>query len=60
MAKLQQKRKPVKRLIRHGSGGTKSIRRSRIENLKVMINNKEYVDEAIQKLANSLTSGLMK
>lgn len=60
MAKLQQKQKPVKRLIRHESGDTKVMRRSRIENLKVMINNKEYVDEAIQKLANSLTSGLMK
>jgi hypothetical protein len=36
------------------------LRKSRIENLKTMINNKDYVDEAIVKLANSLTSGLMK
>ena len=35
-------------------------RRSRIEKLKVMINNEDYINEAIQKLANSLTSGLMK
>jgi hypothetical protein len=58
MAKLKQK--PVKRLMRHGSGDTKVMRKSRIEDLKIMINNKDYVDEAIQKLANSLTSGLMK
>jgi len=38
----------------------KSFRRSKIESLKEMINNEEYVNEAISKLANSLTSGLMK
>jgi hypothetical protein len=37
-----------------------SRRRNRIENLKTMINNEDYVKEAIKKLANSLTSGLMK
>ncbi len=36
------------------------LRKSRIENLKTMINNNDYVNEAIIKLANSLTSGLMK
>ncbi len=36
------------------------LRKTRIENLKIMINNKDYVNEAIVKLANSLTSGLMK
>ena len=36
------------------------LRKSRIENLKTMINKKEYVDEAISKLANSLSSGLLK
>ena len=36
------------------------LRKNRIETLKTMINNKDYVDEAIVKLANSLTSGLMK
>jgi hypothetical protein len=35
-------------------------RQNRIEKLKVMINNEDYLNEAIQKLANSLTSGLMK
>ena len=35
-------------------------RQTRIEKLKVMINNEDYLNEAIQKLANSLTSGLMK
>ena len=37
-----------------------SLRRKRIENLKQMINNEDYMNEAITKLANSLTSGLMK
>jgi hypothetical protein len=36
------------------------LRKSRIEDLKTMINNKDYVEQAIIKLANSLTSGLMK
>jgi len=46
--------------MRYGNGDSKVMRKSRIEDLKVMINNTDYVDEAIQKLANSLTSGLMK
>ena len=37
-----------------------SLRRTRIAQLKEMIENEEYVDEAIQKLAGSLTTGLMK
>jgi len=36
------------------------LRRNRIEQLKIMINNEEYLSEAVVKLANSLTSGLMK
>jgi anti-sigma28 factor (negative regulator of flagellin synthesis) len=36
------------------------MRRKRIEQLKTMINNEEYLAEAVVKLANSLTSGLMK
>lgn len=36
------------------------MRRKRIEQLKTMINNEEYLAEAVIKLANSLTSGLMK
>jgi len=37
-----------------------ALRRKRIENLKQMIHNEDYMNEAITKLANSLTSGLMK
>ncbi len=37
-----------------------TLRRTRIEQLKKMINNEEYLSEAVLKLANSLTSGLMK
>jgi hypothetical protein len=37
-----------------------SLRRTRIALLKEMIENDEYVDEAIRKLAGSLTTGLMK
>jgi hypothetical protein len=35
-------------------------RRTKIDQLKEMIDNEEYVNEAIQKLAGSLTTGLMK
>jgi hypothetical protein len=37
-----------------------ALRRNRIEDLKERINDDEYVREAIRKLANSLTTGLMK
>jgi hypothetical protein len=37
-----------------------SLRQTKIEQLKEMIENEEYVNEAIQKLAGSLTTGLMK
>ena len=37
-----------------------SQRKTRIEQLKEMIENEEYVNEAIQKLAGSLTTGLMR
>ena len=36
------------------------IRRTRIEELKTMINNEDYISEAVVKLARSLTTGLMK
>ena len=36
------------------------LRKNRIEQLKTMINNEDYLTEAVTKLANSLTSGLMK
>jgi hypothetical protein len=45
--------RPVK-----GDHGTP--RRKRIESLKQMIDNEEYVKEAITKLAKTLTSGLMQ
>ena len=35
-------------------------RQTKIDQLKEMIDNEEYVNEAIQKLAGSLTTGLMK
>ena len=37
-----------------------SLRRTRIDQLKEMIENEEYVNEAIQKLAGALTTGLMR
>lgn len=37
-----------------------AMRRKRIEQLKTMINDEEYLAEAVVKLAKSLTSGLMK
>lgn len=36
------------------------LRKTRIEELKKKINNDDYINEAINKLANSLTAGLMK
>jgi chaperonin cofactor prefoldin len=47
-------------LVKEKKSKSTKPRRSRIERLKVMINNEDYLNEAIQKLANSLTSGLMK
>jgi hypothetical protein len=61
MEKLKEKRE-IRSLLfpKHKKGKVNLPRRSRIEQLKVMINNEDYINEAIQKLANSLTSGLMK
>ena len=39
---------------------TDTLKKTRIEQLKEMIDDEEYVNEAIRKLAGSLTSGLMK
>jgi len=36
------------------------LRKNRIEELKTMINNEDYLSEAVTKLAGSLTTGLMK
>lgn len=43
-----------------GKTDVTTLRRTRIEQLKKMINNEDYLSEAVLKLANSLTSGLMK
>jgi hypothetical protein len=53
--KKRLKSPPVKEKI-----DLNELRRSRIEKLKTMINNEDYLTEAVTKLANSLTSGLMK
>jgi hypothetical protein len=42
------------------TGDLSRLRKTRIEQLKTMINNEEYISEAVTKLAKSLTSGLMK
>lgn len=54
-------KKPVKTIKPRGIKiDINTLRRNRIESLKKMIDNEEYVNEAISKLANSLTTGLMK
>ena len=61
MEKLREKKEIGNLLVRKQRKSNVNLpRRSRIEKLKVMINNEDYINEAIQKLANSLTSGLMK
>ena len=60
MSKLKTVKVQRNLSIKGGKLDVNSGRRNRIENLKKMINNEEYVKEAIKKLANSLTSGLMK
>lgn len=60
MSKLKTVKVQRNLTIKGGKLDVNSGRRNRIENLKKMINNEDYVKEAIKKLANSLTSGLMK
>ncbi|MCK4923770.1 MAG: hypothetical protein KAS61_02280 [Spirochaetes bacterium] len=59
MSKLKTKKRvkhpPVKEKI-----DLNVLRKTRIEQLKTMINNEDYLTEAVTKLANSLTSGFMK
>lgn len=59
MSKLRTKKRvkhpPVKEKI-----DLYVLRKTRIEQLKTMINNEDYLTEAVTKLANSLTSGFMK
>lgn len=37
-----------------------ALKKKKIERLKWLINDEDYIKEAIVRLANSLTSGLMK
>ena len=60
MKTIKYKEKLTDILINPNRGKIDKLRRSRIENLKTMINNEDYVNQAIAKLANSLTYGLMK
>ena len=60
MKKEQGKKTAVGLAVKNEKISLATIRKTRIERLKEMINNEEYVNEAISKLANSLTSGLMK
>lgn len=60
MKTIKYKEKLDKVLINANRVKIDKLRRSRIENLKTMINNEDYINQAIVKLANSLTSGLMK
>jgi len=60
MGKIRAKSPPKSPVIKKEKIDLNTLRRSRIEQLKTMINNEEYLTEAVVKLANSLTSGLMK
>lgn len=60
MKTIKYKEKLADILINSNRGKIDKLRRSRIENLKTMINNEDYVNQAIVKLAKSLTCGLMK
>ena len=60
MSKLKAKAPPKPRGGKKEKIDLNVLRRSRIEQLKTMINNEEYLTEAVVKLAKSLTSGLMK
>jgi hypothetical protein len=53
-------KKPQKKVVKKEKIDLTALRRSRIEQLKTMIDNEDYLSEAVVKLANSLTSGLMK
>ena len=60
MGKVKSRKLKLKMSMKSGKMDVEEIRRNRIENLKMMIYNEDYVNEAIKKLANSLTHGLMK
>jgi hypothetical protein len=60
MKELARKQLPRGPVINWDTGDPDALRRKRIEQLKTMINNEDYLSEAVTKLAKSLTSGLMK
>jgi hypothetical protein len=60
MSKVKAKAPPKPRGDTKEKIDLTTLRRSRIEQLKTMINNDDYLTEAVVKLAKSLTSGLMK
>jgi hypothetical protein len=60
MSKLKTKNKIKPPIVKKERIDLTVLRRNRIEQLKTMINNDDYLSEAVVKLANSLTSGLMK
>lgn len=60
MGKIKDKKQITIVSIKGGEIDIDALRKNRIENLKTMINNEDYVNEAIVKLANSLIAGLMK
>jgi hypothetical protein len=60
MGTLKKNRLPASSGVKREKIDLNKLRKSRIEQLKTMINNEEYLTEAVSKLAKSLTSGLMK
>ncbi len=60
MSKVKTKKKEKSPIVKKDTIDLNALRRNRIEQLKTMINNDDYLSEAVVKLANSLTSGLMK
>jgi hypothetical protein len=60
MKKVSAKKTPFGISGKKDGIAANSLRKTRIEQLKEMIENEEYVNEAIQKLAGSLTTGLMR
>jgi hypothetical protein len=60
MGKVKSKRLTISTGVKREKIDLNTLRKSRIEQLKTMINNEDYLTEAVTKLAKSLTSGLMK
>jgi hypothetical protein len=60
MSRIKANKKEKSPIVKKDTIDLNVLRRNRIEQLKTMINNDDYLSEAVVKLANSLTSGLMK